>query len=576
MNRFQVSGLRLLTAVMAALLLLPLLHGCGNRSRIHQDLLHAEAIMEEQPDSAYAILSAMQPDSSDSEEDHALHALLLTQAIYKTYRLTYDEPALMGKADSMTRLAVKYFNDHDRNGRLMKALSYRGSAILMDKDSFTNALLPLYESMELAKEANDPLWIGISYDLISDVCFFSEAYHDQMEMLKKAVHYYQISGREEFMKYAQCGLAVSCIDAEEYDEGIRLAKSLQPQLDPDSDSLLYAGCFKVLGRGYFFTDQFSKCIEEIERSDSLGFHSPSMDNYLISAYVIVGNRPKALELYNKYLPELTEYDKVSLSYDLSLNPQEQLSVLQDLYTHTVKDINKINSLDLNSVHEEALRRSGMRHKSRLRSAVIRYGSLTTALILISCLLIWWGYRKRRDNKKLISINEKVLNEKEFVLIEKNELEAELLELQRLYEDAHTDTTILRKAGLKMSRLISVISKENDQKALDPLTALGKIKIEFDKYKPGNRNLKEWESILNQRYDNLLENLNNDIPDLTKEEKSIALYLLMGFTNVSIGYLCNLKERQEEFIISKLRTKIKALPEEKRRRYRLLMPARQEE
>lgn len=76
MNRFQVSGLRLLTAVMAALLLLPLLHGCGNRSRIHQDLLHAEAIMEEQPDSAYAILSAMQPDSSDSEEDHALHALL--------------------------------------------------------------------------------------------------------------------------------------------------------------------------------------------------------------------------------------------------------------------------------------------------------------------------------------------------------------------------------------------------------------------------------------------------------------------------------------------------------------------
>ena len=81
-SRYLASkrSLRLLLACLALLILL--LSGCG-RSATRRTLLHAESIMEAHPDSAYALLSALCVDSAAPEEDRALFALLLTQAMYK-------------------------------------------------------------------------------------------------------------------------------------------------------------------------------------------------------------------------------------------------------------------------------------------------------------------------------------------------------------------------------------------------------------------------------------------------------------------------------------------------------------
>ena len=77
-------ALRPLLACAAIITLL--LCGCG-QSATRRTLLHAESIMEDHADSAYTILSALRMDSTAPEEDRALHALLLTQAMLKTHRL---------------------------------------------------------------------------------------------------------------------------------------------------------------------------------------------------------------------------------------------------------------------------------------------------------------------------------------------------------------------------------------------------------------------------------------------------------------------------------------------------------
>ena len=435
--------LRLLLACAALLILL--LSGCG-RSATRRTLLHAESIMEEHPDSAYALLSALSVDSAAPEEDRALFALLMTQAMDKTGRMTRDS---LSRPYSMITFAERYFSNHFDKERLMKSLFYKGVNISMRQERFTESLLPLYESLEYANEMDDPFWLGKIYQAMGDVFGTAKAYRDQCEMYRKSLQYFRQSKREEFIKYSEYELSNAYFNSENYKSAIELAQNLKKSMREDKDSILRAACGIVLAKSYMQLGKPDLSVQEIKELDTLGYHQADMDVFHIVSLVNLGENLKARELYDRCLPEMDEDDRMIAQFALSENDiAARMSILMDLYKSEVAEKESITSLDLNSVQAEAMRVSADKHNLN-RNKIIHTSLFIIIVLALIISIISFYYHKR--GKKLRAKKREIEN-----------LSHQYTEARRDYEEVQKSYDGVRKDYEETRKNYDVIQKDFEE------------------------------------------------------------------------------------------------------------------
>ena len=435
--------LRLLLACAALLILL--LSGCG-RSATRRTLLHAESIMEEHPDSAYALLSALRVDSAAPEEDRALFALLMTQAMDKTGRMTRDS---LSRPYSMITFAERYFSNHFDKERLMKSLFYKGVNISMRQERFTESLLPLYESLEYANEMDDPFWLGKIYQAMGDVFGTAKAYRDQCEMYRKSLQYFRQSKREEFIKYSEYELSNAYFNSENYKSAIELAQNLKKSMREDKDSILRTACGIVLAKSYMQLGKPDLSVQEIKELDTLGYHQADMDVFHIVSLVNLGENLKARELYDRCLPEMDEDDRMIAQFALSENDiAARMSILMDLYKSEVAEKESITSLDLNSVQAEAMRVSADKHNHH-RNKIIHTSLFIIIVLALIISIISFYYHKR--GKKLRAKKREIEN-----------LSHQYTEARRDYEEVQKSYDGVRKDYEETRKNYDVIQKDFEE------------------------------------------------------------------------------------------------------------------
>ena len=108
------------------LLGLLLLMACNDPKHVTDTLHRAEALMNEHPDSAWAVLNTLSPDEMGQNRTRARYALLYTQAQDKTYR---DETN-----DSLISVAVDYYRDTEDVRRKFLSYYYKGRVYTNAKD----------------------------------------------------------------------------------------------------------------------------------------------------------------------------------------------------------------------------------------------------------------------------------------------------------------------------------------------------------------------------------------------------------------------------------------------------------
>ena len=106
------------TLYLLSMWTLLLLTGCNDPKSVTDALTRAEALMDEDPDSAWAVLNTLSPDEMGQNRTRALYALLYTQAQDKTYR---DETN-----DSLISIAVDYYRHTDDARRKFLSYYYKG------------------------------------------------------------------------------------------------------------------------------------------------------------------------------------------------------------------------------------------------------------------------------------------------------------------------------------------------------------------------------------------------------------------------------------------------------------------
>ena len=171
-----------------------LLISCNNynKYKVLHLLDNAEILMNEQPDSAYTLLSDLEVDRIPTSSLRAQFALLYTQALEKTRRP-------MG-SDSLICMAVDYYTRKDYLIRKAYALFYQG-CVWVETNNIEASFQSFKQAQDLAKELKDDYLLGLSSVNLAEL--YQKQYHFEtaLELLKQALAAYKRADKEKHVCY---------------------------------------------------------------------------------------------------------------------------------------------------------------------------------------------------------------------------------------------------------------------------------------------------------------------------------------------------------------------------------------
>ena len=251
---------RLLVILSMTVLLLVLVAGvagCGGAHRYDGRLVAADSLMQTNPDSALAIVSAI--DSLRGEGDRAYRDLLLTQARYKAYR------EITAGDDSAVTRAMDWYRAHGgEREKLTRAYLYKGA--VMQELGHVDSAMHYYKTAELTADPKDYANLGQINTRIG--ALYRDYYADSQicyDKYNQALKYYQLSGNKSLQLNCMLNLG-SCsgiIYNESPEKLLKQASLLAIELN---DSSSYYQCQELLCR------QLSYDGKSVPRAKQIAMH----------------------------------------------------------------------------------------------------------------------------------------------------------------------------------------------------------------------------------------------------------------------------------------------------------------
>ncbi len=215
------------------LLTLLFLTGCNDPKHVTDALTRAEALMNERPDSAWAVLNTLSPDEMGQNHTRAHYALLYTQAQDKTYR---DETN-----DSLISVAVDYYRDTDDVRRKFLSYYYKGRVYTNAKD-YLNATSCYMEAEQLADAVGDDYLSGLLYAELGRIYRLYYDYPKSLESHHKAAECYERAGKIRHRNYMWLNQSSLLRSMNEYGEAERLLRMTLGSAKEEEDKALIKSC----------------------------------------------------------------------------------------------------------------------------------------------------------------------------------------------------------------------------------------------------------------------------------------------------------------------------------------------
>lgn len=233
-----------------------LLYACGQKGVDVPELLSADRLMEQHPDSALKILEGLKNTESFSSESKAFYCLLLTEAQDKNYKVH--------QSDSIIRIAVDYYDKSDDLLRKAKSWFYWGR-VSQDLLRSEKALDCYLKALPLAEK-------GRFYKLLGLISNYTGDLYRKLEVYDKALQY----------------LKISC-------ENFELAR--------DTMNIPYG--YRNYGRAFFCKENFdsayiiyNKALNLANRYNTIKIKATIL-NDIGNLYCSLGNNEKAIQMVKK-------------------------------------------------------------------------------------------------------------------------------------------------------------------------------------------------------------------------------------------------------------------------------------
>ncbi|MDE6535905.1 MAG: hypothetical protein K2K82_07865 [Muribaculaceae bacterium] len=307
-------------ALLLIILIAALMAGC-RKSPVNEQLDRAEALMEQRPDSALAIVEKIDGKTLRGETQ-ARHALLLTQARHRNVIHESD--------DSLISIAVKYYENSDDSHHKMLSYQYMG-AIKFQAGFDDDALLYVLKSYDIAANLTDTLNLSRITSLIGRIQRNAFNYQTSTDWEMKSLAFAKTIDNKQWMMASYTNIAENLFNLQRFNESLAYADSaamLSPTPDKDILEIQYLN--------NNFLNRFSQSDEIYSEIIRHGFQPSTM----VIASQAQRHPEYALEILDNYVQEnnidITDEADIQMAYALTyLSQGDNQKALQTLRQHII-------------------------------------------------------------------------------------------------------------------------------------------------------------------------------------------------------------------------------------------------
>ncbi len=436
--------------------------GNGKEKTPLSELVHAESVMFDHPDSALHILEHMpMPSARWDKENHALWCLLTTQAMYKQM--------MKISSDSLIRIAYDYYKPTDNARRKAMSALYMG-CINYDLGYIEEAMQYYLEGKTEVEKTDDYKTGYLIMSSLTNLYLFRDFADYALEACMKAYDY-AVKDSNNRYQLTSLGLLARCYCiSNEFQKAIETyqktaAKAVELGFENNE---YYYSIQKEIALVYTNSWKFEKSLEILKALPKM--YQPSL---LIGTNYLMLNQYDSAYLYlNKALITNNVYTKKSVYeslYKLGNNPKYRKylkSYCDSLlyYNDSIMALDKGKEIIAYKEKFDNERLTTEKQRLELEKAnIMNWWMFTIVMVLL--ILVFFAYiylRKqiaiRRKQKEMDNLS--ILLHQKDIEMKKNE--SYIAELQKQYEES------IQKEDLYMeqSEVLLQLKKENEQLCLE--------------------------------------------------------------------------------------------------------------
>lgn len=510
------------------IIILLLLSGfCSCRSNVFSALEDVESYIQERPDSALAVLQAIDRNALESKKSKAKFSLLYAMALDKNYIDTTDVSIILP--------AVDYYIRHGSADEKLKTLYYEGR-IYENAKEYGSAIISYTKAEKNINLAQDCKYCGMLCREIAQMYTqnlnFSEAgislerarkYFNQSELAFHEMETLYLIAQNKYNDSRISEAKNDLAEIIEKTDNIKLlarAKALQAFIDitvepydPDdalerlSSAISVLGNFPQISHSGAYAYLLAKN-GETEAADS------------VFTYILQSDSPQALRVYHKWKARLAEENS---DFKSALN----------LYKIMYAEQNDVLDLALSQSAARTQRDYFEQEGKKQEEISDNRKKTISRIILIAAILLFVVYyvletKNRKQNKR----NEKLAELNEIVKQQLSEKDKTLSKIRSEYTRIHKDQFALLGQLCETYYRYSSSSEQYRH-------VYEKVEDIINGMSGDPKSQAEFENIVNDNLNGIMKKFREDFPSRKESEYRFACYLFVGFDATTLLTILNM-------------------------------------
>ena len=516
--------------------------GCSPDSAEMKRVERAYAIARNNPEEALNIMRDIDGSLLRRSSERARYALAYSEVCYYSGIDVSD--------DSLTRVAIEYYDDRREHEARARAFYYHG-LVMHSSQRLPEAMLAYMEAESSLAQLDDPYLAGLVHrakgDIYGEGCLYNNAFLEY-EMSKEC---FERAGLTEHVAYANYDLGRFALAQRNYEDAEHyLHKAFNYAIDA-ADNVFLQIIMYDLSELYVQRGEYDRCAEVLNMHKEYGYDIHDLSHYYSLMAVIAATKGSRDEAYNYItLAENSEprhevlisYAKYSVNRIFGLD-SEALKWLE--WSNERQDSTILSVLEQPVLNYQiGLLQSTIDSKER-EAALKRQRNLAVVVILAVVVLALSAYVYSRIRKKNRDIQYymETINE---LQLTRSDSSAPLAEaVDHLYNDRLTD----------LNRLCETYYDHSDT-ARHATKVFEQVRQTIESIKSDEGRLAELESLVDSCRGGLMSKLRSQCPKLNERELKVALYSYAGFSSRAICIFIESNPVALSKVKYRIKTKIK--------------------
>lgn len=515
---------------------------CSLGGAVMQDLERVRSMARTQPEEALLLMQSLDADCYTSDAQRANYALAYSEVCYYA--------GVVIDNDSLSRVAVNYFDDSKEHDKRVRAYFYHG-LVMHEAQRLPEAMFSFMEAETSLPHVDDPYITGLvcraKGDIYGEGCLYNNAFEEYL----RSKSCFERAGLPEHVAYSNYDLGRSALAQRDYDVAEQYLQQAYNYAVEAADYSFMQIVIYDLTELYVQLGEYERCADLLDMHEKCGYEIFDLSHhYSLMAVVsaVRGDEAAAYE-YIRLAETSQPTHEVLISYAkycvnrLFKNDSEALRWLE--WSNQRQDDTILSVLaqpvlnyqigQLQSTIESKEREAKLRGQ---RNVAIYIIVAVTVLALFSYIL----NRMRKKNRDIQYYME-TINELQLTRSDSSAPMAEAVD--QLYNDRLVD----------LNRLCETYYDHSDT-SRQTAKVFEQVRQTIESIKSDESRLAELESLVDNFRGGLMSKLRSQCPKLNERELKVALYSYAGFSSRAICIFVESNPVALSKIKYRIKTKIK--------------------